>query len=154
MFRPFSPILREALDKQKHSNMQKAETCRTNATCLYVILSMLENILWPILLHRMRIIFNLQNPNKQKLFTITNAQRKSYMNHYCIFLCQISLWRWLKEAKTCRRTTTFLYITVCHYCAAAGVYIVNCLIAWNMDNFEPSSVKQWLTSLPLYHFVS
>jgi hypothetical protein len=34
------------------------------------------------------------------------------MKHYCIFPYQVPLWRWLKEAKTCRRTTTCLYIIV------------------------------------------
>jgi hypothetical protein len=144
MFWPFTPILRAVLDKQKHNNTWKAETSRTAATCLYIILSKYSAVVGKYavtsLTAQNKNIFNLQNPNKQKLFTVTNAQRKSYMNNYCIFFFgQKPLWRWLKEAKTCRRTTTCLYIIVCH-CAATGVYIVNCLIAWNIDNFEPSSV--------------
>jgi hypothetical protein len=56
------------------------------------------------------------------------------------FLCQVPSSKWLKKAKTCRRTTTHLYIIIPNYCAVGRIYSVTCLTVWNMDDFELSSI--------------
>jgi hypothetical protein len=58
-------------------------------------------------------------------------------SHYCIFLCQVPLWRWPKNAETCTRTTTRLYIIVFNYSAVVGIYTMNAV-----------GVYFWKRSLP------
>jgi len=64
---------------------------------------------------------------------------------YSIFLCCMPPWGWLKEAETCRRTVTSLYIIVSDYATAIGIYMMTVqytcarqsrlLVWWFSDTF-------------------
>jgi len=66
-------------------------------------------------------------------FTIAHLWHNLLLLH---FSCRVSRWWWLKEAETCRRTTTCLYITVSNYSVIVGIYAVaflsspHCLKFW------------------------
>ena len=48
-------------------------------------------------------------------------------SHYCLFLCWILHWGWLKKAETCRMITICLYIIVSNYSAVVGICVCVCV---------------------------
>ena len=89
--------------------------------------------------------FNLFNHFKICILTLL-LHIYDINSHYCILLCWIPPWEWLKKAETCRRNT-YLYFIASNYSGVVGIYRVTCLTAQNMNNFKVRECPQSITLL-------